>query len=174
MTLLMCLHRIACTSDGIALSRYVLIRFAFVLFCYDLVACPCMLQDHIVPYMLDTRHIRDTLFIVLEEDFRLYPTEGEHVASDVPISRGEEFLGGISSGDGTGREPDASPNDVKHQVVTARAQWQARLGVPTDGRKVIPGLTPTGKAAPAPTFLTRPTKASAYEHRYNTSRELED
>ena len=31
-----------------------------------------MLQDHIIPYMADDRHAPDTLFFVVEEDFRLF------------------------------------------------------------------------------------------------------
>ena len=133
-----------------------------------------MLQDHLVPYMLDTRHIPDTLFIVLEEDFRLYPTEGEPVASDVGISRGAEFLGDGIGGGGAGGEPVASPDPTASQVPTVKAQWHARLGVPPDGQKAASHTRPKGKAAPAPTFLTRPVKASADEHKYNTSKELED
>ena len=56
--------------------------FRFV-FCCDLVAYRCTLQDQVLLYMQDTRHLRDTLWNVLEENFRLYPTEGEPVASDV-------------------------------------------------------------------------------------------
>ena len=133
-----------------------------------------MLQDHIVPYMLDTRHIPDTLFIVLEEDFRLYPPEGEPVASDVGISRGAEFLGDGIGGCGAGGEPVASPDPTASQVPIVKAQWHARLGVPPDNRKAGPLTRPKGMAAPSPTFLTRPVKASADEHKYNTSRELED
>ena len=31
-------------------------------------------QDHLLPYMTDSRHAPDTLFFVCEEDWRLYPT----------------------------------------------------------------------------------------------------
>ena len=132
-----------------------------------------MLQDHLVPYMLDTRHIPDTLFIVLEEDFRLYPTEGEPVASDVFVFRGAEFLGDDISGDSAGREPVASPYPTASQVPIARhndsSSWCA------DGwQKRVPAVRPKGKAAPARTFLIRTTKASADERMYNTSKELED
>ena len=44
----------------------------------------CDLQDHIVPYMLDERHVEDTLFIVVEEDFRFFNEEqGEPIAPQV-------------------------------------------------------------------------------------------
>ena len=31
-------------------------------------------QDHILPYMTDPRHAPDTLFFVVEEDWRLFPS----------------------------------------------------------------------------------------------------
>ena len=41
----------------------------------------CDLQDHILPYILDERHVEDTLFIVVEEDFRFFEKEdGEPIA----------------------------------------------------------------------------------------------
>ena len=88
--------------------------------------------------------------------------------------RGAEFLGDGIGGGGAGGEPVASPGPTASQVPTVKAQWHARLGVPPDGQKAASHTRPKGKAAPAPTFLTRPVKASADEHKYNTSKELED
>ena len=33
-------------------------------------------KDHLLPYMVDATHAPDTLFLVMEEDWRLYPQEG--------------------------------------------------------------------------------------------------
>ena len=152
-------------------TMYWLFSFRFV-FCCDLVAYRCTLQDQVLPYMQDTRHLRDTLWNVLEENFRLYPTEGEPVASDVFVFRGAEFLGDGISGDSAGREPVASPYPTASQVPIARhngsSSWCA------DGwQKSVPAARPKGKAAPARTFLIMSTKASADERMYNTSKELE-
>ena len=55
-------------------------------------------QDHFLPYMLDDRHIDDSLFIVLEEDFKLWPGKGEPIASQPKLTESQQFLqrGGFS------------------------------------------------------------------------------
>ena len=47
----------------------------------------CHLQDHILPYILDERHVEDTLFIVLEEDFRFCKEGGEPIAPDPALKK---------------------------------------------------------------------------------------
>ena len=53
----------------------------------------CDLQDHIVPYMLDERHVEDTLFIVVEEDFRFFDEgQGEPIAPEPKLKASQAFL----------------------------------------------------------------------------------
>ena len=40
-----------------------------------------------MPYMLDERHVEDTLFIVLEEDFRFCKEGGEPIAPDPELKK---------------------------------------------------------------------------------------
>ena len=48
-------------------------------------------EDHVIPYMTDKRHASDTLFLVMEEDFRMYKIErGE--SSQVRTKEGPTFL----------------------------------------------------------------------------------
>ena len=50
------------------------------------------MQDHILPYMLDDRHIDDTLFIVLEEDFSLFEGKEEPIASMPKLTESQKYL----------------------------------------------------------------------------------
>ena len=41
-----------------------------------------------MPYMLDDRHVEDSLFIVLEEDLRLFANSVEPIASEPKLTKG--------------------------------------------------------------------------------------
>ena len=44
-----------------------------------------------MPYMLDDRHVEDSLFIVLEEDFKLFAGSVEPIASEPKLTKGQRF-----------------------------------------------------------------------------------
>ena len=45
-----------------------------------------------MPYMLDDWHVEDSLFIVLEEDFKLFAGSVEPIASEPKLTKGQTFL----------------------------------------------------------------------------------
>ena len=96
--------------------------------------------------------MEDTLFIVLEEDFRLYQ-QGEPLASDVGVSQGEEFLSdpGAASSGAVGPQGQ----DLDHRARLIRAQWTARLGKPSHQEKVQPGASRPELDQDHPCFVTR-------------------
>ena len=111
--------------------------------------------------MLDNRHMEDTLFIVLEEDYRLYE-HGEPLASDVEICKGEEFLsrtGGSSGSGGTG----PLGQDLDHQTRLVRAQYTARLGVPTHPQPESSGASRPDTQENKPKFVNRSEHVKADE-----------
>ena len=53
----------------------------------------CDLQDHILPYILGERHVEDTLFIVVEEDFRFFDEgQGEPIAPEPKLKASQAVL----------------------------------------------------------------------------------
>ena len=53
----------------------------------------CHLQDHILPYILDERHVKDTFFIVVEEDFIFFDEgQGEPIAPKPTLTPSQAFL----------------------------------------------------------------------------------
>ena len=127
-----------------------------------------LLQDHVLPYIQDLRHVPDTLFIVLEESFRLFPGDGEPIAPDPAPTSAQSFLGTSWS------DPDAAypvPPGSDHSVLTlSQFQWQARVGVaPNIKKKVEMGEDVKAKAS----FITRPNKESRGSHEKGASPHLE-
>ena len=83
-------------------------------------------QDVLLPYMADPRHADDTLFIVCEEDFRLYerdqPSQADLLWADAePLLR--QSQGSASSSSGWKRE-EAPPEALYKEAI--RTSWQAR------------------------------------------------
>lgn len=58
-------------------------EFKFLLFRPGSFLLPCLLQDVILPYMSDKRHIPDTCFIVMEEDWRLFEADARVDTAEV-------------------------------------------------------------------------------------------
>ena len=83
-------------------------------------------QDVLLPYMADPRHADDTLFIVCEEDFRLYerdqPSQAALLWADAePLLRESQGSGASSSG--LNRE-EAPPEPLYKEAL--QTSWQAR------------------------------------------------
>ena len=55
------------------------------------------MQDHILPYILDDRHIDDTLFLVFEEDAQLFRGKGEPIASKPRLTKSQKMVAGGAS-----------------------------------------------------------------------------
>ena len=127
-------------------------------------------QDHVIPYMLDSRHIPDTLFIILEETFRLFPSEGEPIAPDLPPSAGHTFLYPRDSDLGAASSSRRGTLEEScHKVSMSSLQWQARVGVPPDVKK----KEADGAHRPQPVFATRANKESRAAHSTAMSPHLE-
>ena len=108
-----------------------------------------------MPYMLDDRHIEDSLFIVLEEDFRLFANSVEPIASEPKLTKGQTFLQqdlpiGVPAPRGS----------VAQELKTLQAHWQVRQDVPGDHKKVS---RTTGRPSEETSFNYRPRKAQKGE-----------
>ena len=55
------------------------------------------MQDHILSYMLGDRHIDDTLFIFLEEDYTLFEGKEEPIASMPKLTESQTYFAGGNS-----------------------------------------------------------------------------
>ena len=114
----------------------------------------CDLQDHIVPYMLDERHVEDTLFIVVEEDFRFFNEEqGEPIAPKLELKASQSFLQ-------SALEPemlDSFPGEAD-KLLTLQSHWQTRVGVPGDHKK-----STSSSSRDELSFTTRATKPTRKE-----------
>ena len=118
--------------------------------------------------MLDERHVSDTLFLVLEEDFRLRRPKEEPIALH---PQGTAPTGGVAGGPqgAAGSSCVLTPAEEKEKkVLNLQAGWEERVGVPGD-YKIISEGTPSAELA---AFHTRPTKAITKEHEENMSEDL--
>ena len=84
-------------------------------------------EDVLLPYMCDPRHADDTLFLVCEEDFRLFaddqPSQGKMLWAEAearPLSQ--------SPGSGAASSAAASSADPPETIYkeSLKADWQAR------------------------------------------------
>ena len=83
------------------------------------------LQDHILPYALDERHVEDTLFIVVEEDFRFFDEgQGEPIAPEPKLKASQAFLQ-------SALEPTVAARfqsgQEKAKLTALQAHWQTRV-----------------------------------------------
>ena len=115
----------------------------------------CYLQDHILPYILDDRHVEDTLFIVCEEDFRFFEEKRPGEEPRPKLQASQAFL-----------QPASHPvlankfrmEQEKAKLTTLQAHWQAREGVPGDHNK-----SASSRRSEELSFTTRMTKATMEE-----------
>ena len=106
-----------------------------------------------MPYILDDRHIDDTLFLVFEEDAKLFSGKGEPIASKPRLTKSQKYLveelpGAISSHE--------MKKDRVEEVKTLQAHWSARQNVPGDHKRVTRS---TGQASDEASFNYRAKKA---------------
>ena len=106
-----------------------------------------------MPYILDDRHIDDTLFLVFEEDTQLFRGKGEPIASKPRLTKSQEWFqeelpGGMSSHE--------MKKDRVEDVKTLQAHWSVRQNVPGDHKRVIRS---TGQASDEASFNYRAKKA---------------
>ena len=100
--------------------------------------------------MLDDRHIEDSLFIVLEEDFKLFAESVEPIASEPQLAKSQTSLQ-----QDLPFEP-APRGTVAQEMKTLQAEWQVRQDVPGDHKEVA--MT-TCKPSDESPFNYRPRKA---------------
>ena len=112
--------------------------------------------------MLDERHVEDTLFIVLEENFRFCEEGGEPIAPDPAFKGSQDWLKQeIPAELGSGSDAQ------KAKLATLQAHWQTRVGVPGDHRA-------SDSKSSELSFTTRVAKASKEECEEQVSHHLEN
>ena len=119
-----------------------------------------------MPYMLDERHPEDTLFLVVEEDFRFFDEEGEPIAPEPQLGKSQQWMAKDIPPEL--REPFASSQESA-RLSTLQAHWQTRVK--------YAGATPKSGAkqhtSTEPSFNTRLTKASRTECEQKVSPHME-
>ena len=93
-------------------------------------------QDVLLPYMTDPRHADDTLFLVCEEDFRLFARDQP---SQADLLWAEAEAGPLSQSPGTGasssgrRRDEEPPESIYKEAL--RSSWEARHAAAAESRR---------------------------------------
>ena len=91
-------------------------------------------QDHVLPFCMDYRFPRDTLFLVFEEDFRFWPEEKEPLAAAVKYGkRADEY--GYPADAARGASP---PQPCGQLALAGAASSSASPPQQTDRREAMP------------------------------------
>ena len=85
------------------------------------------LKDVFVPYCMDPRHPRDTLFLYIESDFRF------HQVQDLPVA---EWVGLVCE-DPSGGEPSGARRPEESESGAPRPEGTKRKQVPTEPRRLV-------------------------------------
>ena len=119
-----------------------------------------------MPYILDERHVEDTLFLVVEEDFRFFDQEGEPIAPEPQLGKSQQWMA-------KDIPPDLRETFVSSQetarLSSLQAHWQTRVGVPGDNQKSGSEQRKSTELS----FTTRVTKANRKEYEEEVSPHVE-
>ena len=104
----------------------------------------CALQDHILPYILGERHVEDTLFIVVEEEFRFFDdgARGAHR----PRAEAESIasLSAVSFGASSGSQIPGGCTRRPQKVSSLKQQWATGRSMPAAASQAMPPEIPHG------------------------------
>ena len=124
-------------------------------------------EDVLLPYMCDPRHADDTLFLVAEEDFRLYEADQP---SQAALLWAQAEAGPLSQSPGKGASSSSRPsNDEPAETIykeSLRVDWQERNVKAFWAQRQRAGVSPSpSDPPPQPWFdkTTKPTKED-FEH----------
>ena len=125
-------------------------------------------EDVLLPYMCDPRHADDTLFLVCEEDFRLFEKDQP---SQAALLWAEAEAGPLSQSPGPGASSSARPsNDEPTETIykeSLKADWRARSVAAFEAQRQE-GVSPSPSDPPPPPqpWFDRTTKATKadFEH----------
>jgi len=88
----------------------------------------CDPKDHIIPYMCDSRHAPDTLFLIAEEDWRLYPDpEPDEKAGLSPSPPEPDSPCDDSVPDWGGPSLSPAPDEPEPSRFNVRGEWLGRF-----------------------------------------------
>ena len=128
-------------------------------------------QDHVLPFCMDLRFPRDTLFLVFEEDFRFWPDEKEPLRAAVKYGeRAEEY--GYPADAARGASPpqpygQLALADAASSSASPPQQTDRRESMPPASRRQISKFQFTHgikarHAAPAQPLVQRPATRSQH------------
>ena len=94
-------------------------------------------QDVLLPYMTDPRHADDTLFIVCEEDFRLYaedqPSQADLLWRDAEAVPQARVPGAAASSSSAAPRDEEPPEELYKEAL--KTSWQARNAAAAAGMR---------------------------------------